>query len=84
MLLVPACIATPHTNNGGVEWLRLHKGKEKYKATNKGMNKYKDIIIESLHFCVKEGKVKLYAFVKMSNHIHLVWQPLHPTTKVKL
>lgn len=47
-------------------------------------NKYKDIIIESLQFCVKENKVKLYAFVIMSNHIHLIWQPLHPTSKVKL
>ena len=26
-------------------------------------NKYKDIIIEFLQFCVKENKVKLYAFV---------------------
>ena len=47
-------------------------------------NKYKDIIIESLQFCVKENKVKLYAFVIMSNHTHLVWQPLHPITKAKL
>ena len=47
-------------------------------------NKYKDIIIESLQFCVKENKVKLYAYVIMSNHIHLVWQPLHPITKAKL
>ena len=35
-------------------------------------NKYRDIIIESL------------AFVIMSNHTHLVWQPLHPITKAKL
>ena len=47
-------------------------------------NKYKEIIIESLQFCIKENKVKLYAFVIMSNHIHLVWQPLHPVTKAKL
>ena len=47
-------------------------------------DKYKDMIIESLQFCVKENKVKLYAFVIMSNHIHLVWQPLHPVTKAKL
>jgi hypothetical protein len=36
-------------------------------------DKYKDIIVESLQFCVKENKVKMYAFVIMSNHIHLVW-----------
>ena len=47
-------------------------------------NKYKEIIIESLQFCVKENKVKLYAFVIMGNHIHLVWQQLHPVTKAKL
>ncbi len=47
-------------------------------------DKYKDIIVESLQFCVKENKVKLYAFVIMSNHIHLVWQQIPPTTKVKL
>jgi putative transposase len=47
-------------------------------------DKYKNIIIESLQFCVKERKVKLYAFVIMSNHIHLVWQQIPPTTKVKL
>jgi putative transposase len=47
-------------------------------------DKYKNIIVESLQFCVKESKVKLYAFVIMSNHIHLVWQQIPPTTKVKL
>ena len=47
-------------------------------------NKYNDIIIESLQYCVKENKEKLYAFVIMSNHIHLVWQPLHAVTKAKL
>jgi putative transposase len=51
-------------------------------------DKYKDIIVESLQFCVKESKVKLYAFAPqycgVSNHIHLVWQQMPPTTKVKL
>ncbi len=37
-------------------------------------DKYKDIIIESLRFLVKEKPVVVYAFVIMSNHIHLVWQ----------
>ena len=46
-------------------------------------NKYKDIIVECLEFCVKENNVKLYAFVMMSNHIHIIWQPLHPVTKIK-
>jgi putative transposase len=47
-------------------------------------DKYKDIIVESLQFCVKECKIKLYAFVIMSNHIHLIWQQIPPSTKVKL
>jgi putative transposase len=47
-------------------------------------DKYKNIIEDSLRFCVKENKVKVYAFVLMSNHIHLVWQQIPPTTKVKL
>jgi len=37
-------------------------------------DKYKDIIIESLRFLVKEKRATVYAFVIMSNHIHLVWQ----------
>ena len=37
-------------------------------------DKYKDIIVSSLQFLVKEQLVKVYGFVIMSNHIHLVWQ----------
>ncbi|MEI9946633.1 MAG: transposase [Chitinophagaceae bacterium] len=43
--------------------------------------KYKDIIISSFQFLVEDKRIKLYAFVIMSNHIHLIWQmqPLiHP------
>lgn len=35
---------------------------------------YKDIIIDSLKYIVKEGRVKIYSFVIMPNHIHLIWQ----------
>jgi putative transposase len=35
---------------------------------------YKDIIISSLQFLVKEGRLKVYAFCIMSNHIHVIWQ----------
>jgi putative transposase len=38
--------------------------------------KYKDMVIESLRFLVTEKRINLYAFVIMSNHIHLIWQPL--------
>ena len=41
-------------------------------------DKYKDIIIKSLQFLVREKRVELNAFVPiaigMSNHIHLIWQ----------
>ena len=37
-------------------------------------DKYKDVIIDSLKFMVKEKRVQVNAFVIMSNHIHLIWQ----------
>jgi REP element-mobilizing transposase RayT len=42
---------------------------------------YKDIITNSLRFLVEDKRIKLSAFVIMSNHLHLIWQmqPLiHP------
>ncbi len=35
---------------------------------------YTNIIIESLQFCQKEKGLKIYAWVIMSNHIHLIIQ----------
>ncbi len=37
-------------------------------------DKYKDVIIQSLQFLVKEKRIELNAFAIMSNHIHLIWQ----------
>ena len=37
-------------------------------------NKYKDIIIESMRFLVKNKRVIVYGFVIMDNHIHIIWQ----------
>ena len=37
---------------------------------------HKDIIINCLKFLVKDGRIKLFAFTIMSNHIHVIWQPL--------
>ena len=34
----------------------------------------KDIIISSLQFLVKDGRIKLYGFVMMPDHIDLIWQ----------
>ena len=45
-------------------------------------DKYKDIIINSLRFLVEDKRIRLFSFVIMSNHIHLIWQmqPLiHPS-----
>ena len=39
-------------------------------------DKNKDIIIGSLKFLVTEKRIVLNAFVIMSNHIHLIWQPM--------
>ena len=39
-------------------------------------NNHKDIIIDSLKFLVTKKRIELNAFVIMSNHIHLIWQPL--------
>lgn len=37
-------------------------------------DKFKDIIINSLRFLVKDKRINLNAFVIMINHIHLIWQ----------
>lgn len=37
-------------------------------------DKYKDLIISSLKFLVEDHRILLYAFVIMSNHLHLIWQ----------
>ena len=37
---------------------------------------HKNIVTESLKFLVTDKRIDLNAFVIMSNHIHLIWQPL--------
>ena len=39
-------------------------------------DKYKDILIQSLQYLTANKQITLYAFVIMSNHIHLIWQAL--------
>lgn len=34
--------------------------------------RYKDIVVESLRYCQKEKGLKIYSWVLMSNHIHLI------------
>jgi len=36
-------------------------------------DKYKQIIVDSLSFLVRDGRIKVYGFVIMPNHIHLLW-----------
>jgi REP element-mobilizing transposase RayT len=35
-------------------------------------NRYKDIIVESLNYCVQHKGLKIYGWVIMSNHLHLI------------
>lgn len=35
---------------------------------------YKDVIISSLEWLSNEGKIDVFAFVIMPNHIHLIWR----------
>jgi putative transposase len=37
-------------------------------------DKYKDIIINSLSFLATKKLVKIFAFVIMKNHLHIIWQ----------
>ena len=39
-------------------------------------NKFKNIIIESLNYLVKNGKMKVYSFVIMPNHLHIIFKNL--------
>lgn len=41
-------------------------------------NKYKEIIIHSMQFLVDNKRAKIYRFVIMPNHIHIIWQILYP------
>ena len=37
-------------------------------------DEYKDVVISSLEYLSKAGKIDVYAFVIMPNHIHLIWR----------
>ena len=39
-----------------------------------GEDKYKDVIIGSLEYLSNAGKIDVFAFVIMPNHIHLIWR----------
>jgi putative transposase len=41
-----------------------------------GEDRFKDIVINSLRFLTHSDRIRVYAFVIMSNHFHLIWQTL--------
>lgn len=45
--------------------------------------KFKDIIINSLIHLIQNEKIKVYGFVIMPNHIHLIWGNRHMNGKEK-
>lgn len=45
---------------------------------------FKNIIIQSLKYLVDNKKIKLYAYVTMSNHVHLIWQALPENDPLKI
>ena len=48
-------------------------------------DKFKDVIVSSLKFLVDNKRVKVFSFVIMPNHLHLIWQiqPRHEREEVQ-
>jgi putative transposase len=44
-------------------------------------DEYKDVIIQSLQYLTDNGKIDVYAFIIMPNHIHLIWRINEPNGK---
>lgn len=44
-------------------------------------DKYKQLVIDSLRFLTQQGKITVFAFVIMPNHIHLIWRMLEKNGK---
>ena len=44
-----------------IHWIDIFSRKE-----------YRDIIVESLNYCIAEKSLVVYAWVIMSNHVHLI------------
>jgi putative transposase len=42
---------------------------------------YKDVIVDSLQYLTDEGKIDVFAFIIMPNHIHLIWRINEPNGK---
>lgn len=39
-------------------------------------NEYKNILVDSLHFCQKEKGMEIYAWCIMTNHVHLIFRSI--------
>lgn len=52
-----------------IEWTSIFSRKE-----------YRNIVIESLKWLVQENRMKIFAFVIMSNHLHWISYPIPPAT----
>ena len=37
-------------------------------------NEYKDLVIDSLHYCQKEKGMEVFAWFIMTNHVHLIFR----------
>jgi putative transposase len=44
-------------------------------------DEYKDVIIDSLQYLTDSGKIDVFAFVIMPNHMHLIWRVNEPNGK---
>jgi putative transposase len=44
-------------------------------------DEYKDVVIDSLQYLTDEGKIDVFAFIIMPNHIHLIWRVNEPNGK---
>jgi putative transposase len=44
-------------------------------------DEFKQVIIESLQHLSEKGKIDVFAFVIMPNHIHLIWRIIEPNGK---
>ena len=44
-------------------------------------DEYKDVIIASLQYLTDQGKIDVFAFIIMPNHLHLLWRINEPNGK---
>ena len=44
-------------------------------------DEYKDVIIDSLQYLTDQGKIDVFAFIIMPNHLHLIWRINEPNGK---